>query len=366
MAWDLLFARRHTSKKAKRWGLSLESNPQHLAPEQYAPLKHSYDELAEECLNKLDAISPPQPFSAHQQRDRQEPRDEKQGQPQSPPCPFSRDLYALLRDHRQSDTKLQQLWTELNTVPSWVDWNQIQRGQDVFYRYGGPILIGLAYQSLLGGMGANRGLEASQPRSLDEGYLKQHEVNPSETSKLMANNIIKSLEEQPPSFASRALLVASARWLNGKELGDALGLERPHFWFKALVLGQCIFFMAITYYGRLFPKSDQRRITLLKKMLYAIMCGFYFYPDLLSASSSTIDGPKNLMLGPFQGKVAWMENIVAVIDIDCAVFNAFDQFDQDKLEELADLGAAHPYEPMFTVNFCEAKAAERAAPLSIA
>lgn len=33
-----------------------------------------------------------------------------------------------------------------------VDWEQIARGQDVFYRYGGPALTGLCFQSLLGGM----------------------------------------------------------------------------------------------------------------------------------------------------------------------------------------------------------------------
>ncbi|RAL66063.1 hypothetical protein DID88_005723 [Monilinia fructigena] len=33
---------------------------------------------------------------------------------------------------------------------------KLGRGQDVFYRYGGAALTGLAYQSLLGGMGAAR------------------------------------------------------------------------------------------------------------------------------------------------------------------------------------------------------------------
>jgi hypothetical protein len=45
-----------------------------------------------------------------------------------------------LRDHAEDDPKLNELWTEINTVPEWVDWDQIQRGQDVFFRYGLPIL----------------------------------------------------------------------------------------------------------------------------------------------------------------------------------------------------------------------------------
>jgi hypothetical protein len=51
-----------------------------------------------------------------------------------------RDLYALLHDHAFDDEKLGQLWNEVNTVPDWVDWDQIARGQDVFYRYGGVAL----------------------------------------------------------------------------------------------------------------------------------------------------------------------------------------------------------------------------------
>ena len=70
-----------------------------------------------------------------------------------------RDLYALLRDNAASDPTLNKLWTQVNSVPEWVDWEQIARGQEVFYRYGGPALMGLAFQSLLGGMGAGRVVE---------------------------------------------------------------------------------------------------------------------------------------------------------------------------------------------------------------
>ena len=70
-----------------------------------------------------------------------------------------RDLYALLRDNHSSDPILEELWVQCNTVPEWVDWDQISRGQEVFYRYGGPALMGLAFQSLLGGMGAGRVVE---------------------------------------------------------------------------------------------------------------------------------------------------------------------------------------------------------------
>jgi hypothetical protein len=73
------------------------------------------------------------------------------------------------------------------------------------------------------------------------------EIRPSETSKVLANNIILSLQGQPPAYASRDFLVASARWLNGDELADALGLGHPSLYYKALVAGQCIFFVVICY-----------------------------------------------------------------------------------------------------------------------
>lgn len=86
------------------------------------------------------------------------------------------------------------------------------------------------------------------------------EIDPSDTSKVLANNIIKSLAAQPPSFASKDFLFANARWLNGNELADQLGLGRPSFWYWALVAGQCIFFMSICYFYRSIPYLDRRKI----------------------------------------------------------------------------------------------------------
>jgi hypothetical protein len=52
---------------------------------------------------------------------------------------LKRDNYALLRDNYQNHPKLAELWTQINTVPEWVDWDQIQRGQDTYWRYFVPI-----------------------------------------------------------------------------------------------------------------------------------------------------------------------------------------------------------------------------------
>jgi len=388
--------RRKDENTRHAWGYTFQWTDDHLTAEDMHPLKFSYDVLGEECLDRLDAISPPANGELPRNQSRV-PGNEGETKPK-------RDLYALLRDHASEDPKLQELWDEITTVPEWVDWDQIARGQDVFYRYGGVALTGLAFQSLLGGMGAARvtevlartggfspkvakhrmyettqhilqvtkSLESIQPggaghqssirvrllhaavrrrimklakerpdyysveeygipiNDLDsmatigtfsatliwlafprQGiFLRQQEIldylalwrlvayylgapnhpfetpdkaqkfmeslllteiNPSETSKILANNIILSLQGQAPTYASRDFLNASARWLNGNELGDALALGRPSFYYYALVAGQCIFFMALCYTYRAIPYLDQHKITTLRRVFYQLI-----------------------------------------------------------------------------------------------
>jgi len=86
------------------------------------------------------------------------------------------------------------------------------------------------------------------------------EIRPSETSRILANNIILALQSQPPTYASRDFLNASARWLNGKDLSDALGLGNPSYYYWALVAGQCIFFMCLCYTYRSVESWDRKKI----------------------------------------------------------------------------------------------------------
>ncbi|KAI9640074.1 hypothetical protein NHQ30_011476 [Ciborinia camelliae] len=357
------------------------------------PMKFSYDVLAEECLDRLDKISPP--TSGELPRNRSRFPNDKKGE-ENP----KRDLYALLRDHSSEDEKLGELWKEVNTIPDWVDWNQIGRGQEVFYRYGGAALTGLAFQSLLGGMGAARvtevlartggfstkvarrrmfkttqlilqvtqSIEAIKPggtghissikvrllhaavrrrilalakekpsyysiedygipindldsiatigtfsatliwlafprqgiflraqeitdyialwrliahylgtptcyfsspasaKSIMESILLS-EINPSPPSKMLANNIILSLQGQAPTYASRDFLEANARWLNGNGLCDALGLGRPSFYYWALAAGQCVVFMTVSYFYRSIGYLDRKQIATLRRLV---------------------------------------------------------------------------------------------------
>lgn len=126
------------------WGHSFEWTAQHQAREQMRPLTTTYDLLGAECLDKLDELSPPAKTP-----------DLTQNQA----CPHRRDLYALLSQHHAADPSLSALWTQLYTVPDWVDWEQIARGQDVFTRYGVPSIVSLTFQSLVGGMAGWRVVE---------------------------------------------------------------------------------------------------------------------------------------------------------------------------------------------------------------
>lgn len=364
-------------------------------------MKYTYDVLGEECYDVLNQISPPdsKPSSIVENQLQNLDRVEKS----HPPKP-KRDLYLLLRDNADKHEKLRQLWSEVTTVPEWVDWDQIARGQDVFYRYGGATLSGLAFQSLLGGMGANRvvevlartggfsvkvarhrlfettqhilectrSVESIKPggagfasslrvrllhaavrqrimklaRSRPDYYsvekfgipindldciatigtfsatiiwlslprqgiflrqqeildyialwrliahyvgtptewfetpekakammesLLMNEINPTETSKVLAANIIRCLENQPPTYASRSFLEVNARWLNGNELCDALALGRPSPWYWALMAGQCIFFMSLCYLYRSIPALDRQKVAALRHIFWALI-----------------------------------------------------------------------------------------------
>ncbi|KAF2089854.1 hypothetical protein K490DRAFT_35442 [Saccharata proteae CBS 121410] len=397
--------RRRTSNTRSCWGYTFELTPEHPSPAQMQPLKFSYDTLGEAALHRLNEISPPpQNGLPRKSNDEAQAYARMDKTAEAPEERDRSDLYALLRDHAAEDETLGALWRELTTVPEWVDWAQIARGQDVFYRYGGAALTGLAYQSLLGGMGAARVVEtlartggfgtkvarrrlfettqhilqctksveslqcggegfASSIRvrllhaavrtrimklaetrpeyynveewgvpinDLDSiatigtfsatlvwlslprqgiflrqqeivdyialwryiGYLVgcptkdfetpdqakrimevllYYEVQPTETSQVLANNIIRSLENQPPTYASADMLIASARWLNGNALCDELGLPRPSAYYWALMAGQCIFFMVMNYAYRAVPSWDRHKNEMLRDVFWKLI-----------------------------------------------------------------------------------------------
>ena len=153
-------SRRRDENTRTTWGYTLQLTPKHLSPAQMDPMKHSYDVLGEQALVSLNAISSPPRSELPRNTSRTViPLKDQPHDPDDARLPAKRDLYALLRENAGKDPVQSQLWDEVNKIPDWVDWSQIARGQECFYRYGGPMLTGLAFQSLLGGMGAARVVE---------------------------------------------------------------------------------------------------------------------------------------------------------------------------------------------------------------
>ncbi|KAK4697130.1 hypothetical protein P7C71_g891, partial [Lecanoromycetidae sp. Uapishka_2] len=160
MAWPNPFFRK-TENTRSAWGYTFELSPDHLTVEQMKPMKQSYDLLGEQALDRLNQISSPLRSALPRTTERSAFKHATDANmDREPPQPEPRrDLYLLLQENADKDEILGRLWSEVNDVPLWVDWDQIGRGQDCFYRYGGPALTGLAFQSLLGGMGAARVVE---------------------------------------------------------------------------------------------------------------------------------------------------------------------------------------------------------------
>lgn len=85
----------------KAWGHSFDWSPLHPGLEQQAIIQSKWDTLADEALTRLNAMR------------------------------GKRDLYTTFKEEHETDDVLMRLWSEVNEIPEWVDWEQIERGQEV-------------------------------------------------------------------------------------------------------------------------------------------------------------------------------------------------------------------------------------------
>ncbi|KAL8629966.1 hypothetical protein Q9189_004342 [Teloschistes chrysophthalmus] len=150
MAWPNPL-RKRDENICTAWGYTFQVTAQHFTMDDTASMKMSYDKLGEAAYDRLNGLYPP-PSEKQGMAQASEDSEAKDRRSSTEGKSRKRDMFLLLRDHAHEDRVLNSLWTEVNTVPQWVCWDQIARGQEVFYRYGGPALTGLAFQSLLGGM----------------------------------------------------------------------------------------------------------------------------------------------------------------------------------------------------------------------
>ncbi|KIW08046.1 uncharacterized protein PV09_00991 [Verruconis gallopava] len=124
---------------------------EHMLRKELDPLMFTYDELAAnayECALQL--------FNEEQEKLKAEEGGEANKKPKRPVKP---DIFQIVKDNAATQPALGKLWEHVNTVPDWVDWNQLGRAQKVFYRYGVANLMSLGYQSLFVGMAAWRIVE---------------------------------------------------------------------------------------------------------------------------------------------------------------------------------------------------------------
>lgn len=113
---------------------SFQWTKDHQTAEQLNGLRFSCDKVADDALKRLEEISEQQTANSADIAG-------------SIPRP---DLISILQENSKNDMILEKLWTEVCTVPDWVDWDQIGRGQDVLYRYALPLLTGFFFHAFFG------------------------------------------------------------------------------------------------------------------------------------------------------------------------------------------------------------------------
>ncbi|KAJ5151556.1 hypothetical protein N7492_009851 [Penicillium capsulatum] len=111
-------------------GYDFEWTDKHFTPEQLMPLRQQADDLALAVVEKLLAI-----VSAQTQ---------EKGGANRP------DLYTVLKDNYANDSTLRQFWEETHSVPDWVDWEELEKGQSFLFRYLAPNITGIVLQDCLG------------------------------------------------------------------------------------------------------------------------------------------------------------------------------------------------------------------------
>lgn len=102
------------------------------------------------------------------------------------------------------------------------------------------------------------------------------EINPTDTGKVLAKNIIIGMENTPPASASREFMEAMSRLLNGEELSDALDIPRSSPYYRTLIWGYCFCVMSISY---VIPKIHflNRPIAMVGRLAFPICLVVVFF-----------------------------------------------------------------------------------------
>ena len=84
-----------------------------------------------------------------------------------------------------------------------------------------------------------------------------HELELTQTSKIVGYNFVKCLEDLPPMNISKEFIEAGSRWFNGHEPCDALDLGRPGWYHYTLMIGLNWIVVALAFVQRRIPAFDR-------------------------------------------------------------------------------------------------------------
>ncbi|CAI6099302.1 unnamed protein product [Clonostachys chloroleuca] len=127
-----------TNGESVNWyGFKFSWTPYHQMPDELSHYLYTFDHLSAQALDALDSLCP------SSRKDN----------------PHSKDTFNILKECAHEDPHVRELLQEIHTVPHWIDWDQIERGQRVLWRYALPSITCLIYMSLLGGMSSSRTVE---------------------------------------------------------------------------------------------------------------------------------------------------------------------------------------------------------------
>lgn len=97
------------------------------------------------------------------------------------------------------------------------------------------------------------------------------DLKPSNSSKVLAANIIQALADKAPTYPSADYLRAQARWLNGSRLSDALEIPKSSYLSMTLVMVQCIVISTSSYIYRSIPILDRWKIEYMRRRLFHVL-----------------------------------------------------------------------------------------------
>jgi hypothetical protein len=126
------------------YGIKFKWSPLHKDSQDLSPLLRTYDELSTRALEFVDEIGASSMTSSIRRNDGEETNAGQEKR-------FHRNFFNIMKQHVEtqetdSEDPIQKLWHEIHTIPDWVDWEQIERGQKVFWRYGGPAVTSVRCQ----------------------------------------------------------------------------------------------------------------------------------------------------------------------------------------------------------------------------